>query len=310
MALKKKKIEFYKVSMKTFNGEKESQLKFEDILKSSDINGQEVIFKGKDMEMKIFDKKPNLIVGLLETSRRNNVPPKKNKTAKSLSKIGLNKDEGLAYANVFLYDVDRQILMYEINKFGSYLDHFVSYIYLALKQSNSTLFKKFKINLEVVLTSNEYNRILNMKFHKSVEIQIAYPNKIIEDLKHQNGALSQVCKSANKLNSSKLHAKFEVDAKNKKTSKGLTSKTVKEFLDDAKNLLKTKSNQNVQKVIVSGYGNDLKKLQHLDLIANRYIKHISIDEPRENSNLLELQRSSKIKELHENCKQDLDSIFS
>lgn len=307
MALKKRKVEFYKVFIKSLNGEKDSDTTFEEIITSKDVVGQEVYVKGKDLEIKIYKNDKDIIVGLIETSRNNNVPPKKNKKARKLSKLGLNIDEGLAYGNVFLYDKKRKILLYEINKFGCYLDHFVTYIYSALKATKSDLYKKFRIKLEVVLTANEYRRILNMDFHKAIEVQIAQPKAIIKDLKHKNGALYNVCESASDLESSRLSAKFEVEGRRK--TKGLSTKTVKEVMRDISNLLKTKSSEKVQKVIVSGYENDVKKIQKIDLIANRYLKHITLDEPRENLDLLERQRSKEIKDLHKNCITDLDSIF-
>lgn len=306
MGVKKKKIEFYKVLIKDFEGN-DSALKFDDIVSSKDIVGKEIFIKGKDLELKIYKNNKNVIIGHIETSRNNNVPPKKNKKAKKLSKLGLNSDEGLAYGNVFLYDKKREILLYEVNKFGCYLDHFISFIYLALKDAKSELFKKFRIKLEVVLTSNEYYRIVNMNFHKSIEVQVAQPHRIIDDLKHKNGALYNVCNSGNEFNSSRLSAKFEVQGKKK--SKGLSSKTVRELMDDISRLLKTKSSENIQKVIIAGYENDIKKLQKIDLIANRYIKYIEIDEPRESGDLLEGQRNSEIKKLHKNSINDLDSIF-
>jgi len=307
MAIKKKKIEFFQVSMISLNGDKEVDVKFEDVLSSKDVIGKDVYIKGKDLELKVYKNDSNILVGLLETSRSHNVPPKKSKIAKKLSKLGLNDDEGLAFGNVFLYDKKRKVLMYEVNKFGCYLDHFINFIYSALKQSESELYKKFKIKLDVVLTSNEYNRIINMDFHKSIEVQIAQPKKIISDLKHKNGALFNVCKSANELQSSRMFAKFEVEAK--KESNGLLTKSIKEILSDITNLLKTKSSENIQKVIVTGYQNDVKSLQKIDLIANRYIKHIKLNEPRANLDLLEKQRSTEIRELHNNCTPELDEIF-
>lgn len=195
--------------------------------------------------------------------------------------------------------------MYEVNKFGCYLDHFISFIYSALK--DTTLFKKFKIKLEVVLTSDEYNRIVNMNFHKSVEIQIANPEKMMTEFKHKNGAVYHVCESANKFNSSRVFAKFEVEAK--KTTKGLTTKTVKEVLKEVTSLLQGRSAENIQKVIVTGYENDIEKLQKIDLIADRYIREIALDEPRENNDLLEKQRTDAILSLHKGCLNDLDAIF-
>ena len=176
MAVRKKKIEFYKVILKTLD-DKKSDIKLDVILTSEELLNKQVYLKGKDLELKVFANNEDYLVGIIETSRNNNLPPKKSKKAKTLSKLGLNSDEGLAYGNVFLFDKKRNILMYEVNKFRCYLDHFISFIFTALK--DTTLFKKFKIKLEVVLTSAEYNRIVNMNFHKSVEIQIANPEKMM-----------------------------------------------------------------------------------------------------------------------------------
>jgi hypothetical protein len=305
MSFKKKKVEFYKVVLKTLD-DKKSDLKFDEILSHKEVLSKEVYIKGKELELKIFANNDDYLVGILETSRNNNLPPKKSRKAKTLSKLGLNIDEGLAYGNVFLYDKKRNILMYEVNKFGCYLDHFISFIYLALKESK--LFKKFKIKLEVVLATDEYNRIVNMNFHKSVEVQIANPDKMMDEFKHKNGALFNVCDSGKQMNSSRVFAKFEVEAK--KNKQGLTTKTVREVINDVTSILQRKSGENIQKVIVTGYENDIEKLQKIDLIADRYIKEISLDEPRENSNLLEKQRTDEIVKLHKDCLNDLDKIFT
>ena len=304
MAVRKKKIEFYKVILKTLD-DKKSEIKLDVVLTSKELLNKQVYLKGKDLELKVFANNEDYLVGIIETSRNNNLPPKKSKKAKTLTKLGLNSDEGLAYGNVFLFDKKRNILMYEVNKFGCYLDHFISFIYSALK--DTILSKKFKIKLEVVLTSDEYNRIVNMNFHKSVEIQIANPEKMMTEFKHKNGAIYDVCESANKFNSSRVFAKFEVEAK--KTSKGLTTKTVREVLKEVTSLLQGKSAENIQKVIVKGYENDVKKLQKIDLIADRYIREIALDEPRENNDLLEKQRTDAIVCLHKGCLNDLDAIF-
>jgi hypothetical protein len=304
MPIRKKKVEFYKVILKTLE-DKACDIKLDEILSSKEVLNKEINLKGKDLELKIFANNEDYLVGIIETSRNNNLPPKKSKRAKTLSKLGLNIDEGLAYGNVFLFDKKRNILMYEVNKFGCYLDHFISFLYLALKETSS--FRTFKIKLEVVLTSDEYNRIVNMNFHKSIEIQIANPDKMMEEFDHKNGAIYNVCESANDLNSSRVFAKFEVEAK--KTKKGLTTKTVREVLNEVTSLLQGRSAENIKKVVVTGYENDIEKLQRIDLIADRYIKEISLDEPRESKDLLEKQRTDAIISLHKGCLNELDSIF-
>lgn len=304
MALRKKKIEFYKLSVTDFNGGY-SNLLFENIVSLKEVATKEERIKGKDLELKLYENNSDYLVGIIETSRRNNIPPKKNKTKKSLSKIGLQRDEGLAYGNVFLYDKKREILMYEVNKSGCYLDHFITFIYRTTKETK--LFKKFKIRLSVVLSKDEYNRIMNMSFHKSVEVQIAHPDKMLADFNHKQGALYDVCKSGQDFDSKRVFAKFEVDAN--PNSKSLSTTTVNQLLSQVTKMLSSKSGENVEKIIVSGYENDVKKLKKIDLIADRYIKNIELDEPRENNDLLEKQRTDEIKKLHTDCITDLDDIF-
>ncbi|UZH56334.1 hypothetical protein JRG66_05575 [Salinimicrobium tongyeongense] len=306
MAKKKKKIEFFQLSLVKMSGKK-SSVAFQDLLTSPEVVNRPISFKGKDLELKIFISNSHYVLGMLETSRSSNLPPKKDTVAKKMSKLGLKNEEGLAYGNVFLYDIKRQIFMYESNKFGSYLDHFVTYIYSALKESQSKYYKAFRIKLDVVLTSNEYQRILNFDFHKSVEVQIAQPSKMMKDISHKNGALYNVCKSGKELESGRVFAKFEVEAK--RTAKSLSSKTIREVLQDVSSLLKKRSGENVQKVTVTGYENDLKKLKKLDLIANRYYQEMTLDEPRENHDLLEKQRTDEMKRIYKDCQNDLKEIF-
>jgi len=305
MSSKQKKIEFFKVDLKTLDN-KPTDLKFEDLITSKEILSQEISLKGKEIELKISVNNDEYLIGIVETSRNNNLPPKKNRTAKTLSKLGLLIDEGLAYGNVFLYDKKNKMLMYEANKFGCYLDHFISFIYLAYK--GTTIFKKFKIKLDAILTKDEYERIVNMNFHKSVEIQIANPEKIMAEFEHKNGAIYNVCSSAKNFHSSRVFAKFEVESRRSKNS-GLASKTLREVLDDVGNLLLGKTAENIQKVVITGYEKDIQKLQKIDLIADRYVKEITLEEPRQNFNLLEKQRTDQIKQLYINCKNDLDEIF-
>jgi hypothetical protein len=305
MAGKRKKVEFFTVNIMTLDS-KPSELNFEDIISAKEIINKELAFKGKDLELKILSNKPDYLIGIIETTRKNNIPPKKNKKAKTVEKLGLNVDEGLAYGNIFLFEKTNRVLFYEVNKFGCYLDHFISFIYLLYKETE--LFKKFKIKLDVLLTKDEYNRILNMDFHKSVELQIANPTKMVKNFEHKNGPLYKVCSSAEELHSSKVMAKFEVKAK-RNSGGGLASKTIREVLDDVSQVLQSSLGNDIEKVIVTGYEKDIRKLQKIDLIADRYIKEISLDEPRENSNLLEKQRSEEILKLYENCKPDFDEIF-
>lgn len=302
MAIHKKKVEFFSVILKT-----DEDFSFEQLITSSEVVEREFRIKGKDVELRILNKGRETITGLVVTSRNENIPPKKNKKKKTIEKLGLEVGEGLAYANVFIYEKKRKILMYEVNKFGCFVDHFIDYIHRCCK--NSKNFKSFDIALNSILNANEYQRMLKMRFHKSVELQIANPKQIIADYQHKQDALFNVCSSAASVGSTRLSTKFEVEAK--KDGVGLTSRSVKELIDSVLRIFRSHQGDNIKKIQVVGYETDSddEKLQPIDLIADRYLQQIELDEPRENTDLLEGQRSKQIKELYLKCVDDFNIIF-
>ncbi len=308
MALKRKKIEFFKVNIMTMEN-LPSEISFAEILSIPELLNISLPIKGKEVEFKIMRNTDDYIICLLETNRDSSVPPKKHKGNRTFSRIGLNSEEGLAYGNVFLYDKNRNIIMYESNKSGCYLDHFVEFIYSALQAGQSELFRTFRIKFEVILTHDEYNRILNFGFHKSIEIEIARPDRIVEDFEHQNNALFSAIESGRQLHSSKVFAKFEVEGRRQNRGEGLFATSIRDILNEATRLMQGRNSENVKKVIVSGYEADVRRLKKIDLVADRYIKFIQLEEPREQVNLLENQRTQQILELHSNCEVDFDGMF-
>ncbi len=287
----------------------EASYNFEEVVTSSDVVERDIRVKGKNVSLRILSKKDNkdLIVGLVETSRTDNIPPKKNQSKKTISKLGIEEGEGLAYANIFIFERKRQILMYEVNKFGCYVDHFLLYLYRCTKGSKK--YKDFKITINPVLKSNEYQRMLDMRFHKSLEIQVANPKKILENYKHENDALWKICSSSSSISSTKVSTKFEVAANGNST--GLASRSLRSIVDRALEIIRGPLGANIKKLVVEGYESDSddNKLQPIDLIADRYLKEIELDEPRENIDLLETQRSTEIRTLYDRCIRDFDAIF-
>ena len=74
----------------------------------------------------------NCVLGIIETTQDSDIPPIKNKTTKEYSSVGINPEtEGLAYANIFIYDSLRNILIFEINKNGCFLNKELQLPYFA-----------------------------------------------------------------------------------------------------------------------------------------------------------------------------------
>lgn len=304
MAIHQKKVETFQIILQT--GEDE-EIKFQDLITHDELLEKELKVKGKMVSLRILQNGRKTIVGLVETSRNENIPPKKNRRNKKIEKLGLTSDEGLVYANVFVYEKQRQILMYEVNKFGCFVEHFKEFIIRCAKDIED--FAALNIELNTVLKANEYQRMMKMRFHKSLEVQLANPTQILNDYRHQNDAIWNLCNTGKSISSQKVQSKFEVAARG--NTNGLASRTVKTIVDRALEILRGPNGENVKKIEVVGYETDSEDggLIPIDLIADRYIQFIELDEPRENTDLLEGQRKQQILELYDKCADDFNSIF-
>ena len=100
----KKRVDVVTPYMKSINNI-ENDVSFADILNL--LNGKKYTNQtGKQYEFHLqHTDKPNCLVGIIITTQDKDLAPKKNKITDVISPIELNPEiEGLAYANVFLYD--------------------------------------------------------------------------------------------------------------------------------------------------------------------------------------------------------------
>ncbi|GAQ13139.1 hypothetical protein MODO_0786 [Myroides odoratimimus] len=305
MAQKKKKVEFLQVALELFDSAPKS-LDFISILKDKIFKNNEVYLKGKNYELKLIEETDDYLIGIIETANRNGIPPKKNKKSKTVSKIGLTNEEGLAYANVFLYQKKTQVLLYEVNKFGCFIDNMISFIYLVWKEKEEG--NQFKLRFNLVLNKDEYKRIIDLSFHKSLEIRLANPTQLLKEDLHKNKSLISLCQVAEEVNSKEVFAKFDVKARKNKVPP-LNSEKIGGIVNALQDILLTVNAENVKKVIVKGYAEDQDQETTIDLIADRMIKFMKLEEPRESSDLLISQRKEEIRKIYEETKNELSTIF-
>lgn len=295
-----KKVESFKLILET-----EEDFTLLDILTSDEVMMKDKRISGKDVSYRILSNKPNYIVGLLETSKNDNIPPKRNRKSKKISELGLSSDEGLAYANVFLFEKKRNIIMYEVNKNGCPINHFIDYLEKCLMHSET--FENFNLTHTTILTTNAYQKIKDLRYRKSVEIEIANPTALLKDYKHKNDSLFNLCSTASEMNHDTVKATFSVYVKDNPL--GLASDAVAQFLDRALSLVGLNNKAHLETLKVVGYEPDGTKQEPIDLIAQRYLKEFTLQEPRQNSDLLEIPRTQKITELYTKSVKDFDTIF-
>lgn len=246
----------------------------------------------------------NCIVGLIVTTQDRNIPPIRNKRTKEYSKVNINPTtQGLAYANIFLYDIQRNILLYEVNKFGCFPNQLKEFVYAKWNKENEN--QRFELNFPAVLKANSYQRMLNMSHYKKVIVELFRPTELINCFDENSDSIENNILKQNLQLSSQNNAdifKFEQIAIAKKYNKtGLTRSLVKGLIDAVRlNILDKGFRQNIQTLKVEGYAEDPddKGFKPIDLLADTFNEYFKISDIQLQSNVQQGERKQGIEDLY------------
>ena len=115
----KRKVDIVSVQINSFSGGVTPT--FNQLL--SCIEANEYYVNGKLFELSMLDSEvQGVAMAFIETTQDSDLPPVKNKQSKELTALDINpNEEGLAFANILLYETRLNVLIYEINRNGCYL---------------------------------------------------------------------------------------------------------------------------------------------------------------------------------------------
>ena len=119
MKNKKRFVDIVSPILRYADGVEESSfVTFVDVLQF--MNRSEFRYNEKIFELRLLETTlSECVLGIIETTQDSDIPPIKNKDTKEYSSVRIDPEtEGLAYANIFIYDSLRNILIFEINKNG------------------------------------------------------------------------------------------------------------------------------------------------------------------------------------------------
>lgn len=284
---------------------------FASILNSSLLEGKKESAYGKTIQLKYLEDKGSYITGIMVTTKSEGIPPKHKTSTDQYCCIDLDSDEGLAYANVFLYDKETKILMYEFNKNGVYLPKFCNYVTRFTFDTEE--FGSFNFIPEPLLNIQAYNRMINMKYYKSVEIQIAQPDELIKDFKNKNDSLKNVLKAGKEIDANYLTVKFDVRQKRKE---GLINNVVQRITNTLMNLSIEEGDEDlVKKIEITGFSDDpedpdSKNKNIVDLILDKFKCNMKIEEKRVLQDLQIGERKTAIHDLYIKHKSEFLKIVS
>jgi len=257
------------------------------------------------------------IVGLVITSRKGGAPPKHNTETGATEALGLGEDEGLGYANVFLYEKRRHMLMYEFNKNGTYLSQFIDFVQtktIEITNNEEETDSLFCVSLELnpLLRSEAYARMLGIGIYRSLEIVIANPVEFMQFVDHgtvQGKALLDLTSSSISLDSPRYKANFTCGHE---ITTSLSTGGFRRIIDALRYGMTTLHGHNIEKIKLKGYYQDSESgtvLQPIDLLADRYIKTFNLPEPREFTDFQEGQRREQIVYLYKSCLNELSRLI-
>lgn len=314
MAKKKKRIvDVLSVNIKHKTEQGEEEIDFSYILKLLNKKVHRTQFK--DFEFKIFKqgKNEDYIIGVIETGQHKEIPPKKNTLTSELSPINIDiSKERLVFANIFLFDTKRNILIYEVNRDGCYVNDFQKSIYHFLEKENEST--KLDIKFPAVIRNNSEKRLNDMNYFKEVTFEVYRPRELFRQKQEKETTLISMLKnhykSAEENNIDCISLTEKVDKKGLNRM-GLSRNRVKDWFDFFVNYFKDENRNNIKRAIIKGYTENPEgknTLKPIDLLADTFNVHFTIDRINIHTNIQLTERKSGIKKVYFNILPEIKKM--
>lgn len=291
----------------------DEEIAFGSILKNANKKKRADAFKDYQLTL-LSTELPNCIIGIINTGQNKNLPPKKEKATGRLSKLGINiEKENLCFGNILLYDAELNVLLYEVNMNGCFINNLRDYL---TSKWNDIHDEKIEISFDTVSRKGEYSRMLKMTYYKEYYAEFANPTEILQAYKDDNSTQFSLAKrylsDGVKNNSDKLIVKFSTyGRKNNKT--GLSRQALMKFVNSVRYLFNGDQKKNVIALKVEGYFSDPalpRSLQPINLIADTFNIFIKLTDKVLQEDIQEIERKREIEKLYSKHLPELKYIFN
>ncbi len=282
------------------------------------LNGFKKEFNNKSFQLKLWDSGDitGVVSGIVITEQIKDLPPKRNKDTGEFSSLGLQPNETLAYGNAFLYDKSLEVIFYEVNGNGYYLDQFSGILIEEWNnRQNGQQNQIIDINFVAIPKNGGYRTYQSMYYLKEFVFEIACPHSIIQEYHNNNstllGAITPDLNRAVRNNADVMQIRYATFGK-KGNRQGLDGKKIKKLVDAGMFILRGGQRSNVKELKVVGFETDSNGKSHktsADLIADLLKGSITLPSVEQNKDLQEDSRKSQIELLHSNLTQTLCAIL-
>jgi len=241
------------------------------------IEANEYYVNGKLFELSMLDSEvQGVAMAFIETTQDSDLPPVKNKQSKELTALDINpNEEGLAFANILLYDTRLNVLIYEINRNGCYLGKLKEWIERRWNENHEE--QEIEINFPAIIRRNEYNRVIGMTNYRKLVCKLLNPTQIVYEMNNHSESLAEQIIRQQAENGIQTGADFVTIEQNctllRLNPHGLSRDFVRGVADFTRNLLqRTRLRQNVETIEITGYSIDpesnRQKIRTIDLLAD------------------------------------------
>lgn len=269
---------------------------------------------GKAFELRLLEvMESGCIIGLVVTTQNKEIPPKHIPATQNFYPVDIAANEGLAFGNIFLYDPNNNVFLYEINRNGCYVSQFIQFVYYNWNSVDEHI--KFSLKIVPILRSSSYQRMCDMNYYKKIVLEIFRPNELMNYLAHNNNGMATILRSqlqgASVSNSSTMTIE-QVAINKRQNPLGISHSYVREMSDVVLGAIGAGFRQNIEKLEVAGYAEDpesSRRIRTIDLIADSFNVWFFIEEIRRQSDLQEIERKQEIQGLYTRLLPELNSII-
>lgn len=209
------------------------------------------------------------IYGTLAHNQMNDLPPFLDTTTGETGELPLTDTQGLAHYTSFLFDPELQFVIYESKQNGVSLKSFLEFFELNYSLP--------AIESEIVIDPIEIQRLNKMSVIKKFYVKIAKIENG-EIFNSKKTSFKQIIESADGTNTNALEYTI---TSGRGRDGSLTLNKVKQM---AKDLLKFKETEEVEKMVISGKETEEAPTDTIDFIANRVRIPIKVERKRFSTN--------------------------
>ncbi len=227
--------------------------------------------------------------------------------------MGLNiEEEALVFANVFLYDTDRNVFLYEVNANGCYPNKLIPVIYSLWKRENDL---EFNLEFSAIVRKHEYKKLLTAKYIKEFQIELRESKEILRLISEEKDSIyngvKKIVETAVKNNSDTISILQKAQSK-KCNPLGIALDSVIAVVKGGRKILESDLRDNVKVMKVKGYFENPEEIttsQPLNLIADTFQERIRLPEVGQQEDLQEFERKQEILRLYERILPEIKAII-